>query len=579
MTLWLWGGFLAFVAVMLWIDLGITGRKLHRIGTREALIWTSVCIVLALGFTALVYFIYERGLLGVDPSLVLAGTTGGAHEGAPAPGEAGGAAALQFIVSWLIEYSLSLDNIFVIAVIFGYFRVPAEHQHRVLFWGILGAVLLRGVLIVAGMGLIHLFEWLTYPLGALLIFSAAKMLLVRTDNVDFESNFVVRMARKTMPIHGDYESQRFFIRMPEGSARRWAMTPLMLVLLVITVIDTIFALDSIPAVFAVTRDPFIAFTSNIFAVLGLRSLYFALAAVIDKFKYLKVSLVIVLAYVGAKMIVQHFWPIDVRVSLAVVVGVMVLGVVASIIDDRRGRRASEAPLGPEAERVARLTLRQMRRAVVLVIGVTVVLVGLVMIGPIPGPGILIVPLGLGILAAEFVWARHLLALFKAKAASLEKQAETTLMKRPRPWLIPLVFGATTSIVTGLNAFGVLKTWPTVTVGSGLLIGQVLWANGMLTRYRTYILTHPEAVRADARPPVWLVPLVLGGTVAALLAAMKLAEVNAVALVQTSAGILLGEAAWGAMWIAAWTRAVPRTKRPRRSLSKRKKSAKAAGHSH
>jgi tellurite resistance protein TerC len=558
MTLWLWAGFLAFVGLMLWIDLGVINRTAHRVRTAEAVAWTAVCIALALAFTVAVYFIYDRALMGVNPGLVLE-ETGFAHiAGPPTPGAAGKAASLQFIAAWLIEYSLSLDNIFVIGMIFAHFRVPAEHQHRVLFWAIAGAVALRGILIIAGMGLIHFLPWFTYPLGALLLFSAIRLLAVRTDTMDFEASPIVRLARHAMPVSGDYDSQKFFLRLPEGAGRAWAMTPLMLVLIVVTSVDTLFALDSIPAVFAITHDPFIAFTSNIFAVLGLRSLYFAIASVIDKFKYLKLSLVLVLAFVGLKLLLIHHIPIPTLATLGVAIGAMTIGILASILDERRGNHAGEAPLGPDVERVARLTLRQMRRVVILVVGITVVLVGLVMIGPIPGPGILVVPVGLGILAAEFVWARHLLALFKQKATEYGQTAETALMKRPRPWVIPLVFGATASLFTGLVAFKVLTPTMAAIMSGGILLGQVLWANSTMTRYRKFLAANPGAAREDSRPPLWMVPVVIGATVGLLVWLMYQPwDTTPNALALTAAGLLTGEAVWGAMWIALWLKARPR----------------------
>jgi tellurite resistance protein TerC len=584
MTIWLWAGFLAFVGLMLWIDLGVINRKAHKVRAREALAWTAVCVVLALAFTGVVYYVFEHQAMGVNPALVLQQTTPHASDetalphpadqpppgdqpaptptDTPAPGKttgAGRAAALQFLTAWIIEYSLSLDNIFVIAVIFAYFRVPGEYQHRVLFWGILGVLVMRGVLIIAGISLINLFDWLTYPLGALLLFSAAKMLAVKSEDMDFESNLVVRLTRRFLPLSPKFDGQKFMTYLPEAEGGRRVFTPLMLVLLVITVVDTVFALDSIPAVFAITRDPFIAFTSNIFAVLGLRSMYFALAAVIDKFKYLKVSLVIVLAYVGLKMIIQHHIHIPTWVSLAVILGSLGGGIAASMLVDRRGRTGREAPLGPDVERVARLTLRQMRRAVVLVVGLTVVLIGLIMLGPVPGPGIVVVPVGLGILAAEFVWARHLLKMFQVRAEKIGHQAEEIFIKRPRPWLIPLVFGATASVITGLLAFKVLGPWAVAGASIGIVIGQVLWANATMTRYRRFILTHPAAARADARPPIWVVPVVLGGTVALLLAALNNDHPRfpPTEIVKTAVGLIVGEAVWAAMWISAWLGAIPR----------------------
>lgn len=312
MVVWLWIGFIVFVLVMLALDLGVLNRKAHVIRTREALAWTSLCIVLALLFNGLIYFMYRYHWLGI-------GTGEGALTGKDA--------AIQFFTGWVVEYSLSLDNIFVIAVIFGYFGVPPKYQHRVLFWGILGALILRGLMIAAGTALIQRFEWTIYVFGGLLIVTAIKMLLTQTDEVEPEKNPLVRLARRLYPVTSDFHEQKFFTHI-DGKR---AITPMFLVLLVVESTDVLFAVDSIPAIFAITKDPFLVFTSNVFAILGLRSLYFALAGMMGMFRYLKASLVFVLAFVGVKMILSHHYHIDTMVSLAVIVGILGVGIVASLI--------------------------------------------------------------------------------------------------------------------------------------------------------------------------------------------------------------------------------------------------------
>jgi tellurite resistance protein TerC len=259
MVIWLWIGFIVFVLVMLALDLGVFNRTAHEIRTREALGWTALCIALALVFNVLVYFMYRYHWLGI-----------GTGEGSRMTGHD---AALNFFTGWVVEYSLSLDNIFIIAIIFSYFKVPHKYQHRVLFWGILGALIMRGLMIAAGAALIHRFEWIIYVFGALLIFTAIKMLMTQQDDIEPEKNIFVRCARKLYPVTSDFEGERFFTRI-DGMR---AVTPLFLVLLVVESTDVLFAVDSIPAIFAITTDPFLVFTSNIFAILGLRSLYFALA--------------------------------------------------------------------------------------------------------------------------------------------------------------------------------------------------------------------------------------------------------------------------------------------------------------
>jgi tellurite resistance protein TerC len=244
-----------------------------------------------------------------------------------------------------VEKSLSLDNIFVIALIFANLHVPPQFQHRVLFWGILGALVLRGVMIVGGAELIRHFSWVTYAFGGLLLLTAARMLVARHESVDVDRSPLVRLARRFHPVVRGFRGQRFFVR-EDG---RRAMTPLFVALLAVEGADVVFAVDSIPAAFAVTRDPFLVFTSNVFAILGLRSLFFALAGILPRFRYLKISLVVVLAYVGVKMLVAHHYPIPAQVSLVVLCGILAVGVFASVVVTRR-ERATRAPAGHQPPR-------------------------------------------------------------------------------------------------------------------------------------------------------------------------------------------------------------------------------------
>lgn len=327
--IWLWIGFLVFVGVMLALDLGVFHRKASVISTKEALVWTGFCVLLAVLFNAAIYPMYEYHWLGVGLS---EGSEPNGHE-----------AALKFFTGYIVEQSLSLDNVFVIAVIFSYFAVPPIYQHRALFWGILGAIVMRGAMILAGSALIHRFEWMIYVFGGLLIITAVKMLVVQTENLEPDKNPLVRLARKIYPVTPTFHADKFFVRI-DGKR---AITPLLIVVLVIESTDVLFAVDSIPAIFAVTRDPFIVFTSNIFAILSLRSLYFAVAGMMSKFRYLKSSLVFVLAFVGVKMLLSHHYPIPTIVSLSVILGTLLVGVLASIYAARKESalpaRSDEAP--------------------------------------------------------------------------------------------------------------------------------------------------------------------------------------------------------------------------------------------
>jgi tellurite resistance protein TerC len=376
----LWVLFALLVLGILAFDLGVLARRVHLPSPKEALGRTAFFVALALAFTPVAWWLYEHHDFG-------AGTT---------QGLSGSEAVVAYLTAWLLEQSLSLDNIFVMALIFGYFRVPKELRQRVLFWGILGALVLRLVMIVAGAAAVRRYHWIIYAFGALLIASAVKMLFTSEEGLDPDRNIFVRAARRFFPITSTYEGEHFFVRRDGGQR---AATPLFLALLMIESTDVMFAIDSIPAAFAVTSDPFLVFTSNVFAILGLRSLYFALEGLIGRFKYLKVSLMLVLMYVGAKMLASGYYEISNAVSLLVIVTVLLVGVFASM-----ARTEGEEP--PSGAR------RHVRRIVVLVFGGTVLLLGVVMLAA-PGPGLLTIFAGLTILAAEFAWARRLLKRTRA----------------------------------------------------------------------------------------------------------------------------------------------------------------------
>jgi tellurite resistance protein TerC len=304
--IWLWVAFNVFVLAMLALDLGVFHRKAHAVSGREALGWSIVWISLSLVFNAVIYFYWDR---------MMPGSTYTNQE-----------AALAFLTGYLIEKSLSVDNIFVFILIFSFFAVPAAYQHRVLFWGILGALIMRGTLIVIGAALLEQFHWIIYVFGAFLIFTGIRMALSRDEHVEPDKNPVVKFFRRFMPVTENFEKDQFFVR----RAGRLMATPLFLILLVVESTDLVFAVDSIPAIFAVTQDPFIVYTSNVFAILGLRALYFLLANVMDKFQYLKFGLSAVLVFIGVKMVIVDFYKIPVAVSLAVVASILTISIVASL---------------------------------------------------------------------------------------------------------------------------------------------------------------------------------------------------------------------------------------------------------
>ncbi len=302
----LWSGFALLIGVMLVLDLGVFNRKSHEIGFREAVCWTVVWTSLALGFNTWIYF------------------------------EMGREKALEFLAGYLIEQSLSVDNLFVFIMIFSFFHVGRNHQPKILKWGIFGALAMRAVFILAGIGLIQRFSWTIYLFGTILIVTGAKMLFGGEEQIEPEKNFAVRLVRRFMPITKRIRSDRFFVR--RGGIT--AATPLFLTLVVVESSDVIFAVDSIPAVLSVTRDPLIVYTSNAFAVMGLRSLYYLLANVMGMFSYLKLGVSFILVFVGIKMLLSHSsWSISITFSLGVIFGVLALSVITSVLfGTKKGKR-------------------------------------------------------------------------------------------------------------------------------------------------------------------------------------------------------------------------------------------------
>ncbi len=343
-SLLLWIVFNAFVLGMLALDLLVFHRKAHAVSLREAFSWSVVWISLALIFNLGIYYLW------------------------------GSEKAMEFLAGYLIEKSLSVDNIFVFIMIFSYFAVPPMYQHRILFWGILGALIMRAIFIAAGAALLSAFHWIIYIFGGFLIITGIKMFFAGDEKIEPEKNPAVVLLRRWMPITKDFHGQRFFVRI---DGRLWA-TPLFVVLLVIETTDVIFAVDSIPAIFAITLDPFIVYTSNIFAILGLRALYFLLAGILEMFRYLKVGLSFVLCFVGAKMMLVDFYKIPIGVSLGVVAGILTISILASLVkpkppvvrtsEPNSGHAPSQGPrrMAPSASRMG-FRVGQVKLAILLAI--------------------------------------------------------------------------------------------------------------------------------------------------------------------------------------------------------------------
>ena len=301
--IWWWVAFNALVMGLLAIDLGVINRKSKIISVRQALGWTCIWVSLAVLFG-----------IGIGATM-------------------GRQSMLEFFAGYLVEEALSVDNLFVFILIFGYFRIAPALQHRVLFWGIIGALLMRGTMIITGAALVARFHWILYLFGAFLVITAIRMALAKDTEIDPAHNPILRLVRRILPITANFHGERFFVKetAPRGGGLRLAATPLFLVLVLVETTDVLFALDSIPAIFGVTRDPFLIYTSNVFAILGLRSLYFVLAGVIGKFHLLKYGLATVLAFVGAKMLLSEIYPIAIGPSLIVVMVVLLSSVLLSLV--------------------------------------------------------------------------------------------------------------------------------------------------------------------------------------------------------------------------------------------------------
>jgi tellurite resistance protein TerC len=291
-----WIGFGIIVAIILFLDLGFFQKKGKKMSMKEATFKTILFISMALGFNAMLW--------------VREGTATG----------------MEFLSGYLIELSLSVDNLFIFLLLFTFFKVPIRSQNRVLFWGIFGALILRAIFIFAGAALLHQFEWIMYLFGAFLVFTAVKMFFQKTHDTEPENNFLVKFLRKTIPISKEFHGEKFFVK----ENQKYLATPLLVVLILVEATDVIFAFDSIPAIFAITKDPFIVFTSNVFAILGLRALFFCISGLMDRFVYLKVALSFILAFVGVKMLIVDFYQIPIVASLLVIVLTLLIAIVTSI---------------------------------------------------------------------------------------------------------------------------------------------------------------------------------------------------------------------------------------------------------
>lgn len=321
--MWIWVSFIAVIIVFLALDLGIFHKKEHVIRSKEAAMWTAVWVSIALGFSGVIYWLFDSGLTA-NPNGLTPGT-----------------AMLKYITGYLIELSLSIDNVFVIAVIFSAFSIPPLYQHRVLFWGILGAIVFRGLMILFGVALINKFDWIIYVFGVFLLYTSYRMYKSEENEFNPQNSWVFRQLKKIFPMTSRMEGHAFFIRQMGINTA----TPLFVALVVIEITDIFFALDSIPAILAITSDPFIVFSSNILAILGLRSMYFLVSRMLQKFRFINYSLMVILAFVGLEMLLSHQVPVKEWLSLTVIVVALAAGILASVKIPEKSGNGTEDPAG------------------------------------------------------------------------------------------------------------------------------------------------------------------------------------------------------------------------------------------
>lgn len=321
---WTWMGFITLVLTIMAIDLGVFHKEAHKPTFRESALLAGCCMTLGFSFSAVVWWLYYHGYAtSLDATIAAAAT----------PSERAWTAWGLYVTGWIVEQTLAFDNVFVIAMIFSYFAIPAKYQHRVLFYGIIGVIVLRALMIGLGAALVHKFDWILYVFSAFLLFTGVKMLVMADHNSDMGNNFLLNWMRKHLRITNELHGQKFFVRLPDGKTGKVVRfaTPLFVALVLIEFADLIFAVDSIPAIFTITQDPFIVYTSNIFAILGLRALYFVLSTMVERFYYLKYALSLVLIFVGAKIFVQQFvGKIPPVLSLSVIATLLIGGILYSL---------------------------------------------------------------------------------------------------------------------------------------------------------------------------------------------------------------------------------------------------------
>lgn len=376
--------------------------SVKNITLQESLAWTVIWFVMALVCTVVIYFMYAENW-SVIPEVNVESLTGIK-------------AASQFLTGYLVEKSIVIDTVFVFAMVFANFQLSLKAQYRLLLWGVVAAVVFRLVFLPLGMAYVPVHPWLLSALAVLLLYSAIKIMVIRHDNIAPDKNLLLRLITWLFPLTYIESGDRFFAR----HDNKWYSTTMLYALLLLTTGNFLFALSTVPAIYAFTSDEFIIILSNLFAILGMRSLYFVLAAIMERFRYFQMSLVFILAYTGISVLLQENYPIPVMVSLALVVGLMFLGIIACVSSSARDTAALISPIIDEFEELVLITYRQARRIVILMVGSTIVILGILMIVT-PLPAIIVIPFGLSILALEFAWARHWLNRIRQTISGIQQK--------------------------------------------------------------------------------------------------------------------------------------------------------------
>jgi tellurite resistance protein TerC len=474
-----WIALIVTIIGLVLFDLLVANRAMRDSKPHNALAWAIFYLGAAAAFNFVLFFAYRENWLGLGLGMSRDSSTmvlKDAHE-----------ASLQFITALLVELSLDLDSVFVFAAIFTYFKTPMRYQRRVLMWGVLVALAVRGAMIAGVGALLHSFDVVRFVFSGLLVLAALRMILIRQERLDPDQNPILWLLKRVLPISPGLRGSNLVARV-DG---KMALTPLLVTLVMIETADAIFAIDSVPAVYAVTRDPFLVFAATAFSLLVLRSLYFVLASYTAWLRYLKVGLAGILAFMAVTMALPMAKRLPTEATLAVVCGLLGAGLVLALVFAKREQAtATTSPLGEDAERIARLTLKQARRLIVLVVGFTIILIGIVMLVG-PGPGALVVPIGLALLASEFIWARRLLNRYTEQAQRYGRRAGGAVMKYSRVWMIPIaIIGFGAALITVITLFD-LSPWLVVPSSLPFFVGMLIWA------YQTVRMSRRQAAAKGA----------------------------------------------------------------------------------